>query len=207
MIVGFDDFMDAGRFAQAMTLQDSPLVKEVSTYAALIPKAYFNRHKSYLKDSQSVVLLMVAPMMLDAMTLFIKHHKGDLRYSADIASDEELKRLPRVYELAWNYTTLGALKVDPTTTYLQIRYPSIEHLEKIISMLGDELPMHIEMTRQDSLVTLSGLPLVRYTSEAQLEETIAIHERNVCNVFNPHRYMLEERGMKRTDQKQLDFKR
>ena len=51
------------------------------------------------------------------------------------------------------------------------------------------------------------MPLVRYTTEARLEEVIRIHEDNDCNVFNPHRYTLEEGGMKRTDQKQLDFKR
>jgi len=67
--------------------------------------------------------------------------------------------------------------------------------------------MHIEMTRQDGVVTFSGLPMVRYTSEERLEEIIRIHEDNGCNVFNPHRYTLEEGGMKRTDQKQLAFKR
>ena len=150
---------------------------------------------------------MVAPVAVAAMTLFISHHKGDLRYRSDTATDEELKRLPPVYELAWNHTTLRALKVDPTITYLQTRYPSIAHLEKIIAILGDELPVHLEITRQDGVVTLSGLPLVRYTSEARLDEIVAIHEANGCDVFNPHRYTLEEGGMKRTDQKQLDFKR
>ncbi|MBU1306736.1 MAG: FAD-binding oxidoreductase, partial [Alphaproteobacteria bacterium] len=207
MVVGFDDFMEASRFARAVALQDGLLVKEVSCYAAPIPEAYFNRHKPYLKDGQSVVLLMVAPVALAAMTLFIGHHKGDLRYRSDAASEDELKRLPPVYELAWNHTTLRALKVDPTITYLQTRYPSVEHLEKIIGLLGDELPMHLEITRQDGVVTFSGLPLVRYTSEARLDEIVAIHETNGCDVFNPHRYTLEEGGMKRTDQKQLDFKR
>ena len=207
MVVGFDDFIAATKFGQAVALQDGLLVKEVSSYAAPIPDAYFNRHKPYLQEGQSVVLLMVAPVAVAAMTLFISHHKGDLRYRSDTATDEELKRLPPVYELAWNHTTLRALKVDPTITYLQTRYPSIAHLEKIIAILGDELPVHLEITRQDGVVTLSGLPLVRYTSEARLDEIVAIHEANGCDVFNPHRYTLEEGGMKRTDQKQLDFKR
>ncbi|AVF02631.1 MULTISPECIES: FAD-binding oxidoreductase [Devosia] len=207
MIVGFDEFMDAAAFAQAVALQDGLLVKEVAPCAAPIPEAYFNRHKPYLKDSQSVVLLMVAPVSVDAMELFVAHHKGDLVYRADQASDEEKRRLPPVYELAWNHTTLRALKVDNSITYLQTRYPSIEHVRKIYELLGDELPMHIEITRQDGEVTFAGLPLVRYTTEERLEEIIRIHEDNGCNVFNPHRYTLEEGGMKRTDQKQLDFKR
>lgn len=207
MIVGFDSFMAAARFAEAVAMQEGLLVKEVAPCAAPIPETYFNRHKPYIRDGQSVVLIMVAPVSVAAMTLFVSHQKGEMLYRSDTASDEELKRLPPVYELAWNHTTLRALKVDPTITYLQTRYPSLAHLEKIVTLLGDELPMHIEMTRQDGFVTFSGLPLVRYTSEARLEEIIRIHEDNGCHVFNPHRYTLEEGGMKRTDQKQLDFKR
>lgn len=207
MMVGFDHFMDACRFAQAVALQDGLLVKEVAPCAAPIPESYFNRHRPYIRDGQSVVLLMVAPVAADAMTLFVSHHGGEMLYRADLATEEELRRLPPLYELAWNHTTLRALKVDPTITYLQTRYPTLEHVKRIVELLGDELPMHIEMTRQDGTVTFSGLPLVRYTSEARLEEIIRIHEDNGCNVFNPHRYTLEEGGMKRTDQKQLAFKR
>lgn len=207
MIIGFDSYMAAARFGEAVALQDGLLVKEVSSYAAPIPEAYFNRHKPYISDGQSVVLIMVAPVSAAALTLFVSHRQGQMLYRSDRATDDELKRLPPVYELAWNHTTLRALKVDPTITYLQTRYPTIDHVDKIVALLGDELPMHIEMTRQDGIVTFAGLPLVRYTSEARLEEIIRIHEDNDCNVFNPHRYTLEEGGMKRTDQKQLDFKR
>ncbi|WP_375451385.1 FAD-binding oxidoreductase [uncultured Devosia sp.] len=206
MMVGFDDFIDACRFGQSVALQDGLLVKEVSPCAAPIPEAFFARHKPYIKDGQSVVLLMVAPVALEAMTLFVNHHHGDMLYRADEATPEELKRLPPIYELAWNHTTLRALKIDPTITYLQTRYPTLAHVEKIVALLGDELPMHIEITRQDGEVTFAGLPMVRYTSEARLDEIVRIHEDNDCAVFNPHRYTLEEGGMKKTDRKQLAFK-
>lgn len=207
VMVGFDDFIEAAAFSEKLARQDGILLKELSPCAAPIPQAYFNRHKPYIKDGQSVVLIMVAPVSVEALDLFTKHHKGEMLYRSDKASDEELKRLPPIYELAWNHTTLRALKIDPTITYLQTRYPTLEHVKKIVDILGDELPMHIEMTRQDGLVTYAGLPMVRYTSEERLEEIIRIHEENGCDVFNPHRYTLEEGGMKRTDQKQLAFKR
>jgi FAD/FMN-containing dehydrogenase len=207
MMIGFDDFIEACRFSEAVALQDGLLVKEVAPCAAPIGEAYFNRHKPYIRDGQSVVLIMVAAVAAPAMTLFVKHWKGEICYRSDLATEDELKRLPPIYELGWNHTTLRALKVDTTITYLQTRYPTVAHIEKIIGILGDELPMHIEITRQDGLVTFAGLPLVRYTTEARLEEIIRIHEDNGCDVFNPHRYTLEEGGMKKTDQKQLDFKR
>ena len=34
----------------------------------------------------------------------------------------EKKKLPPIYELAWNHTTLRAIKVDPAMTYLQVGY-------------------------------------------------------------------------------------
>jgi FAD/FMN-containing dehydrogenase len=47
---------------------------------------------------------------------------------------------------------------------------------------------------------------VRYTTEERLEEIIRIHQEHGCPIFNPHRYTLEEGGMKQTDKVQLAFK-
>jgi hypothetical protein len=67
--------------------------------------------------------------------------------------------------------------------------------------------MHLEMIRFDGKIVFAGLPIVRYTTEERLEEIIRIHEANGILVFNPHRYTLEEGGMKKTDRNQLDFKK
>ena len=61
--------------------------------------------------------------------------------------------------------------------------------------------------RQLATMIGAGLPLVRYTTEERLEEIIQIHQDHGCPIFNPHRYTLEEGGMKRTDAVQLAFKR
>ncbi|MBD8065126.1 FAD-binding oxidoreductase [Devosia sp. PTR5] len=207
VMVGFPDCIAACRFAEAVGLQDGLLVKEVGICAAPIAQDYFNRHKAYVRPGQSIVILMVAPVAIEAMAVFIEHHAGELLLRGDQLDADEKKRLPPIYELGWNHTTLRAIKVDPSITYLQTRYPSVEHVRTIIDIFGDELPMHIEVARQDGRVAFAGLPLVRYTSEERLEEIIAIHEANGCAVFNPHRYTLEEGGMKRTDEVQLQFKR
>jgi len=51
------------------------------------------------------------------------------------------------------------------------------------------------------------IPLVVFTTEERMQELIKIYEDNDCIVFNPHRYTLEEGGMKRSDPEQLAFKR
>jgi len=208
VMVGFDSIIEACAFAEQAAHQDGLLLKEISPVAAPIAYDWFNRHRPYIKSrEQSVVLLMAAPSSVPALVDFTAFHKGDLLVRTDTLPPEEKAKLPPIYELAWNHTTLRGLKIDPSITYLQTQYPDLEKVKWIIEQLGDEMPMHIEMNRFDGRIVFSGLPVVRYTTEQRLNEIIKLHEDNGCLVFNPHRYTLEEGGMKKTDQAQLDFKR
>jgi FAD/FMN-containing dehydrogenase len=210
IIVGFDQYMDAVRFADLVAHQDGLLVKELSTVAAPVPYDYFLRHQKFLRRDQSVALLMVAPHAVDPFLTLAASESVEILYRSDIATEEEKKGLPPLFELTWNHTTLRGLRVDPTITYLQVLYPPPTHVESVARMtalLGDEVPGHLEFQRFDGKVCASGLPIVRFTTEERLDELVRIHEDNGCPIFNPHRYTLEEGGMKRTDAVQLDFKR
>ncbi|MBA5777378.1 FAD-binding oxidoreductase [Stappia sp. F7233] len=211
VIVGFDEFMDGVHFADALANQDGILTKEIAPVAAPVPHDYFLRHQKYLRKGQSVVLLMVAPFAMDAFLAFASRFRAaSICYRSDVGRPEERKGLPPVYELAWNHTTLRGLRVDPTITYLQVLYPFPDYVEKVGRMtrlLGDEVPGHLEFVRFDGKITCFGLPIVRYTSEERLNEIIRLHEDHGCPIFNPHRYTLEEGGMKQTDAVQLAFKR
>jgi FAD/FMN-containing dehydrogenase len=208
VMVGFSSIMDACAFAEQAARQDGLLLKEISPVAAPLPFDWFNRHRPYIKSrEQSVVLLMAAPAAVPALLDFIAFHKADLLLRTDTLPEEEKKKLPPIYELAWNHTTLRGLKLDPGITYLQTQYRDLEHVKWAIEHFGEEVPMHLEMIRFDGKIVFAGLPIVRYTTEERLEEIIKIHEANGILVFNPHRYTLEEGGMKKTDRKQLEFKK
>jgi FAD/FMN-containing dehydrogenase len=210
VIVGFSDYLAAVRFANHIANQDGLLFKEIAAVAAPVPYDYFLRHQKFLRREQSVVLLMVAPHALDPFLALAARERAEILFRSDTASEAERKGLPPVFELTWNHTTLRGLRVDPTITYLQVLYPFPTHVESVARMtarLGDEVPGHLEFIRFDGNVLCAGLPIVRFTSEARLDEIIAIHEDNGCPIFNPHRYTLEEGGMKRTDAVQLGFKR
>jgi FAD/FMN-containing dehydrogenase len=202
--------MDAVGFADDLANSDGLLFKEIATAAAPIPHDYFLRHQKFLRREQSVVLLMVAPHAMEPFLALAARAKAEIRFRSDIASEAEKKGLPPVFELTWNHTTLRGLRVDPTVTYLQVLYPFPTHVESVRRMtqkFGDEVPGHLEFIRFDGNVACSGLPIVRFTSEERLDEIIRIHEDNGCPIFNPHRYTLEEGGMKQTDAVQLAFKR
>ncbi|MDQ0510410.1 FAD-binding oxidoreductase [Ancylobacter amanitiformis] len=209
-IIGFEDLNRAAAFANALGEQDAILKKLLSVIAAPLPQDYFLRHRKYLPAGQHVVLAMIAPIASAAFDSFTARWGGNVLFHSDRAGTEEARGLPPLYELAWNHTTLRALRVDPAITYLQTLYPFPDQLAlvaRIHEELGDEVPAHLEFVRFDGKITCFGLPLVRFTDEARLEAIIARHEALGIPVFNPHRYTLEEGGMKQTDAVQLAFKR
>ncbi|TPL96300.1 FAD-binding oxidoreductase [Mesorhizobium sp. B2-3-11] len=210
VIVGFDAFMDAARYGNALACQDGILTKLITPIAAPVPQLYFKRHQKFFREGQSICVVMVARHGLDAFLAFTRRAGGEVIFNAALAAPEEKKGLPPAYELAWNHTTLRALRVDPAITYLQSLYPFPNQLalvEKMDAMFPGEVFSHLEFVRLDGNITCFGLPLVNFTTEARLNEIIRLHEDNGCPIFNPHRYTLEEGGMKQTDAVQLAFKR
>lgn len=210
VIVGFDKFMGAARYGNALACQDGILTKLITPIAAPVPQLYFKRHQKFLGEGQSICVIMVAKHGLDAFLAFTRRAGGEVIFNAATATDEDKKGLPPAYELAWNHTTLRALRVDPSITYLQSLYPFPNQLalvEKMDAMFTGEVFSHLEFVRLDGNITCFGLPLVKFTTEARLNEIIRLHEENGCPIFNPHRYTLEEGGMKQTDEIQLAFKR
>jgi FAD/FMN-containing dehydrogenase len=210
VIVGFDGFMDAARYGNALACQDGILTKLITPIAAPVPQLYFKRHQKFLREGQSICVVMVAQHGLDAFLAFTRRAGGEVIFNAATATPDEKKGLPPAYELAWNHTTLRALRVDPSITYLQSLYPFPNQLalvEKMDAMFPGEVFSHLEFVRLDGNITCFGLPLVKFTTEARLDEIVRLHEENGCPIFNPHRYTLEEGGMKQTDAVQLAFKR
>lgn len=208
VIVGFDSFMDAARYGNAVGLQDGLLTKLISPIAAPAPFAWFKRHQKFFREGQSICLVTVAAQSLDAFLAFTRRWGAEIVFNA--ATEADLKGLPPNFELSWNHTTLRALRIDPAITYLQVLYPfphQLERVEKIHALIGEEMIGHLEFVRFDGNVTCFGLPMIRYTTEARLDEIMRLHEENGCPIFNAHRYTLEEGGMKQTDEVQLAFKR
>jgi FAD/FMN-containing dehydrogenase len=210
VIVGFDSMDRATTFADRLGNEDGILIKELSVMGPGVGHRYFAHHGRFLSSDQVAVLIMVAPHSLSALAAFTQRHQGECVFRSDLLDEETRKTLPPLFELTWNHTTLVARRVEPALTYLQVLYPFPDHLAAVAKMArlsGDEKMDHLEFIRFDGHIVCSGLPLVRFTTEERLDEIIRIFEDNGCLVFNPHRYTLEEGGMKRSDLGQLTFKR
>jgi len=209
MFVAFDSFMDAARYAEQLANEDGILIKLGTVFEAPIAHNYFQRVKPHVETGTSMVGLMVAPHSMDGFLAFNGHRpEAIVIYRSD---DSNWERGPGpVFEYGWNHTTLRALKVDPTITYLQVRYGHPHHLELIEKMrdaLSPEVLQHLEVMRDGGKVIFAGLSLVKFTTEERLDEIIKLHEDAGAMVFNPHRYTLEEGGRQTVDDRQLAFKK
>ncbi|MDD9908105.1 MAG: FAD-binding oxidoreductase [Ahrensia sp.] len=207
--VTFDDFGHMTGFTEELCKQDGILLKLATPIEAPIPQLYFQRFAPHMKDGQHLLLCMVAPHAMDAFTTFCaRDPEADILYRSD---ETKWPRDPgHVFEYGWNHTTLRALKVDPSITYLQVRYGGDDMLEKIAAIreeFGDEVLQHLEAIRENGKVIFACLPIVKFTTEERLDEIVAKHEELGCMVFNPHRYTLEEGGRQTVDDRQLRFKK
>jgi FAD/FMN-containing dehydrogenase len=208
VIVGLPDWESCNRYAETLGNQDGILLKELSTIEATASHPYFKRHQPFLKPDQPICVFVVARHSLDAaLTVTARNAKAEVRFRSD---RDAASGLPPAYELTWNHTTLRALRVDPAITYLQVLYGGQDTVRSVVEMaemFGDEVPGHCEWIRFDGQLRAAGLPLVRFSTEERLEEIIRLHEAHGNVIFNPHRYTLEEGGMKQSDPVQLAFKR
>lgn len=209
VLIAFDDVHEAAACAHWLAHQDGLVLKELAVVGAPIAHDYFKRHQKFVRRNQSLVIVMAAPFALRDLAALAGRSGGEIVFRSDEADAATLKGLPPAFELTWNHTTLRALRVDPAITYLQVLYPApdiLGHVRRIDEVFGDEVPIHLEFVRFNGAVGCFGLPLVRFSTEERLDEIMRIHEDLGCPIFNPHRYTLEEGGMKQTDEVQLAFK-
>ena len=209
LFVAFEDFDAALDYTETLANQDGILIKIASVYEAPTAHSYFQRVAPHVSEGTHLVGLMVAPQSMDGFTTFTaRRPEARVIYQSGV-SDWARDPGP-VFEYGWNHTTLRALKVDPSITYLQVRYGYPTHAEKVRAMrkaLSPEVLQHLEVIREQGKVMFAGLSLVKFTTEERLDEIVRLHEEAGCMIFNPHRFTLEEGGRQTVDDRQLNFKR
>ena len=204
-IVSFNDFMTAARFGQALGDADGIIKKLISIHAWPVP-TYFAALRPFIPEGSHCALLMVAETCLEPLADLVREYNGTICYQK---TAQEASRGVALGEFSWNHTTLHARSVDPALTYLQTLFPNdkkLELVEHIYQHFSEELMMHLEFFRVGGTARAAALQLVRYTSEARLNEIIQYHEDRGAFIFNPHTYILEDGGMKTINLEQLRFK-
>lgn len=193
-IVTFEDFDQALDFSDAVARASDIPKKEVGLLASPVPD-YMTALADYLTPACHAVLLLTAESSEAPLLDLVARHGGKVSYRKTAEQAQAAHRT--LIEFAWNHTTLNALKVDPTLTYLQSAFVPGQHLEQVRHMEkllgGDEVLLHAEFLRTvTGEVTCSALQLVRYTTAQRLTEIMEIFRANGVRINNPHVYMLED---------------
>ena len=83
-------------YANALGEQDGLLTKLITVVAAPAPQNYFLRHRRFLPEGKSVVLVMVAEHSLDALRAFNRGYKNaETLFDASQASPKKIARACR----------------------------------------------------------------------------------------------------------------
>lgn len=205
VIVTFDDFMQAARFGYTLGEADGIIKKLISIHAWPVP-SYFAALQEFLPPNQTAALMMIAESSLEPFGELVKAYGGTVTYQK---TAEAAKKGAALAEFTWNHTTLHARNVDTNLTYLQTLFPydtDLKLVEHMYRHFGDEVLMHLEFFRVHGQVCPAALQLVRYTTEARLNEIIRYHETQGAFIANPHTYILEDGGRKEINDTQVAFK-
>ena len=212
-IAAFPTLAEAARFAWALTAAEGIAKKEIAIFDRRIPPM-LKRVAPLVPADQAMAIVMVAEAQGGQLADLVTEHGGHVVFERNAADAESAAfdghgAMPPLYEYTWNHTTLHALKVEPTVTYLQVRLPEgreLAVLDDLERTFGDELLQHLEFQRRFGRVFVSGLPILRYRSPERLAEVIAAIEKMGAAVSSPHTYVLDNAGWKRTDAPQPEFK-
>jgi FAD/FMN-containing dehydrogenase len=204
-VVAFDDFETVMQVGQEVALADGVVKKLVTPIAWPLP-SYFKELPGAFPDGKHVLVAMIAEASVESFKMILGS-RGTITHEAP--NEEAPGKLP-IYEFTWNHTTLQALKIDRTVTYLQCLFPHDRLIPSVLQMRdmfpGEVIP-HCEFIRFGGRMTCSALPLVIYKNPERLNEIITLHEQNGVFIANPHVYTLEDGSRhKRVDADQLGFK-
>ena len=190
-IATFTSFDAALEFSSALASAPGLVKKEVCFLGAPVPD-YMASLAEYLPKGCHAVLIVMAESSQAGMEDLLSTFGGAISYRKTAAESGSRTLL----EYTWNHTTLVALKLDKTLTYIQSGFDPPRHVAQVKALekaLGGEVLMHLEFLRtKDGAFNCSGLQLVRFTTEERLNEIMQIYRDHGVNINNPHVYIVED---------------
>jgi FAD/FMN-containing dehydrogenase len=194
---GPDGFAAALQFADTLAAAPGIVKKGVTMLAAPIPDLLLDA-TPLLKDSMArgshAVFTVVAEFAEPGLAQLVRDFGGKVTYRKTAAEVKASNRT--IVEYTWNHTTLHAMKVDKSLTYIQSGFEPGRHLQQakaLRQMLGDEVLVHLEFIRtKEGAMNCSGLQLVRYSTDERLAEIMQIHRDQGVYIANPHVWVVED---------------
>jgi FAD/FMN-containing dehydrogenase len=202
----FDSYEQAFSFAESVATDAKWTKRLVTVFEWPIP-SFFTPVKKLVRDGKALVLIMIATAQMDEFRAAAESGSGDVTFAGAYVGP---RTQPLLSDYTWNHTTLWAMKADPAFTYLQCGFSPAncrEQFRLLRERFGDEILFHIEFMKNGEGVVIPGaIPVVRFVSEARLNEMIDYCRSIGVFVANPHVNYLEDAGRFRGDNIQLRAK-
>ena len=202
-VVAFDTFDAAFSFSARIATDGRWTKRLVTTFEWPIPSC-FTPIASVTRENKALIFFMIAAAQLNEVDLAAKAAGGEVTLGAAYTG---LRTVPLLSDYTWNHTTLWAMKQDSAFTYLQCGFSAAHAREQFAALkqrFGDEFLLHLEFMKIGSGEVIPGsIPLVRYSTEARLNEMIAFCRSVGVSVANPHSNNVEGGGRYRADNIQL----
>ncbi len=190
-IATFTAFDAALEFASALASAPGLVKKEVCFLGAPVPD-HMAALAEHLPTGCHAVIAVMAESSQAGMEDMATAAGGQISYRKTAAESGNRTLI----EFTWNHTTLVAMKLDRNLTYIQSGFEPTRHVAQVKALekaLAGEVMMHLEFLRtKDGLFNCSGLQLVRFSTEARLDEIMQIYRDHGVAINNPHVYILED---------------
>ena len=207
MIALFDSYEAALRFGMDACRPDLPLRLLTTVERSFAP--YYAQYQGRFEATHDAVFALCAAQGLQAFSTLVRRHGGHITMAMTDAEVATAGLLP-AYECAYNHTTLMALKVDRSWTYIQLSFAQPFDLGQALALIaefGTEILWHHEFARADGGYGVYAIPLVSYFDAERLEEIRQTIEACGVTVFDAHVVTIEDGGMKSIDAEQIAFKK
>jgi len=201
-------------YDKALKFAMSAQKKSLDCYLLTVVERRFSKFYQKLKNlfpsNKDAVFSMVAPEAFEEFKKFVNENGGEISFNY---KEKELRPngLQPAYEFGWNHTTLQALKVDRSWTYLQVAYPQPFDPDLVMRQMkryGEDIYWHHEMARMGGHIQIFALPLVKSKGKKAMYNLIdELEKKDGCTIYDPHVYTIEDGGMKEIDYNQIEFKK
>jgi len=202
-VVAFPTFDAAFTFSEQIAVAAAWTKRLVTTFEWPIPSC-FTPIAQVTREGKALIFFMIEAGQLEALASAARDAGGEVTLAGPYTG---LRTIPLLSDYTWNHTTLWAIKQDDAFTYLQCGFnPATvrDQFAQLKEKFGDEILFHIEwMKTGTGTIIPASIPLVRFTTEARLNEMIDFCRSIGVTVANPHVNNVEGGGRYREDNIQL----
>lgn len=206
-IATFPSYGDTIAFGNAAFASDLDIFLLSAVEKRFAP--FYKRTQAYFDGTRDAMFSMVNQKDVDRFFTLAAQFNG-FRSMAVSETESANANLRPIHQTAFNHTTLMALQVDRSWTYLQVVMPipfDPALAEAQLKRFGDEALMHHEYTKENGRPRIGGLPLIKFTTEERLNEIMRSFEADGCAINNPHIFKLEDGGRFDSDGRKMAFRR